>query len=206
MDAGPDLREQLLRCGIARVDALLLTHAHADHIAGLDELRAVNRMTGVALPTFGTAETLATVTGRFNYAFRPAVRGFPRPALEPVEVPAEGEIGIAGLDVRLFRQDHRVMETLGLRIGDFGYSTDLVALPEAGFRALEGVRTWVVGCFARSPHPVHAHVSLAMKWAERVGAERTVLTHMGPDLDWHWMAGNLPLGMEAAYDGMVLTA
>jgi len=204
VDAGPDLRAQLLDQGIGRVDAVLLTHSHADHVMGLDELRIMNRIMGRALPVYGTARTLADVTGRFEYAFRPATPGFFRPALEAVTVEPGQVIRLAGLDVRLFSQDHKVMETLGLRIGSFGYSTDVVEMPEAGFGALAGVRDWVVGCFQRAPHPVHAHVEKAVDWARRVGAARTVLTHMGPDLDWAWMHSALPRGVEPGFDGMVL--
>lgn len=204
VDAGPDLRAQLLDHGIGRIDAVLLTHAHADHVMGLDELRIMNRIMGKALPVYGTARTLADVTGRFEYAFRPPTPGFFRPALEPVEVKAGQVVRLAGLDVRLFSQDHKVMETLGLRIGSFGYSTDVVEMPEAGFEALAGVGDWVVGCFQRAPHPVHAHVEKALEWARRLRPKRTVLTHMGPDLDWAWMREALPAGVEAGYDGMVL--
>lgn len=204
VDAGPDLRAQLLAHGITRIDAVLLTHAHADHVMGLDELRIMNRIMGKALPVHADAATLADVMGRFEYAFRPATKGFFRPALEAVEVRAGQVVGLAGMEVRLFSQDHKVMETLGLRIGGFGYSTDVVELPEAGFEALSGVSDWVVGCFQRAPHPVHAHVEKAVAWARRIGADRTVLTHMGPDLDWAWMKSALPPGIEPGFDGMVL--
>ncbi|MFC0387914.1 MBL fold metallo-hydrolase [Muricoccus vinaceus] len=204
VDAGPDLRAQLLASGIDRVDAILLTHAHADHVMGLDELRIMNRLMGRALPVYATERTLADVTARFEYAFRPPTPGFFRPALEARTVQPGQTLDVAGMAVRLFSQDHKVMETLGLRIGRFGYSTDVVEMPEPGFAALAGVQDWVVGCFQRAPHPVHAHVDRAIGWARRVGARRTVLTHMGPDLDWAWMRATLPSGLEPGYDGMVL--
>ncbi|MFH5926275.1 MBL fold metallo-hydrolase [Roseomonas xinghualingensis] len=204
VDAGPDLRAQLLANGIGRIDAVVLTHAHADHVLGLDELRIMNRIMGRALPLYATARTLEDVGRRFDYAFRPATPGFFRPALEPQVVEPGQVVPIAGLDVRTFSQDHKVMETLGLRIGEFGYSTDVVGMPEDGFEALVGVRSWVVGCFQRQPHPVHAHVAKVIDWASRIGPERTVLTHMGPDLDWAWMRSSLPDGIEPAFDGMTL--
>ncbi|MCR0981426.1 MBL fold metallo-hydrolase [Roseomonas populi] len=204
VDAGPDLRAQLLASGIGRVDAVLLTHPHADHVLGMDELRIMNRIMGRALPLYATAETLGEVTRRFDYAFRGATPGFFRPALDAIPVRPGDTVEMAGFQVRLFRQDHKVMDTLGLRIGGFGYSTDVVEMPEAGFEALAGVRDWMVGCFQRPPHPVHAHVEKAVAWSRRIGAARTVLTHMGPDLDWDWMRENLPRGVEAGYDGMVL--
>lgn len=206
VDTGPDLREQLIAAGVRGLEAVLLTHPHADHIMGLDELRQVNRLVGAAIPLYADAATLAAVTSRFEYAFRPMVRGFPRPALLPHEVRAGETVDIGGLPVQLFRVDHRVMDVLGLRIGGFGYSTDVWAMPEDGFAALEGVELWVVGCFSRAPHPVHAHLEQVLAWRERLGRPRTVLTHMGTDLDWAWMAANLPPGVEAAHDGLVLAA
>ena len=171
---------------------------------GLDELRIMNRVMGRALPLYATARTLEDVTQRFDYAFRPATPGFFRPAMEPHVLEPGQTVPIAGLDVRTFSQDHKVMETLGLRVGSFAYSTDVVEMLDDGFEALEGVRTWVVGCFQRQPHPVHAHVDKVIDWARRIGPERTVLTHMGPDLDWGWMQSALPQGIEPAFDGMTL--
>ncbi|WP_426959860.1 MBL fold metallo-hydrolase [Muricoccus radiodurans] len=204
VDTGPDLRAQLLTAGVRRVDAILLTHAHADHIMGLDEVRQLNRIMGRALPIYATQDTLNTVTHRFDYAFRPETQGFFRPALLARPVEPGQVVDMAGLPVRIFSQDHRVMETLGLRVGGFGYSTDVVTMPDAGFAALEGVRTWMVGCFQRRPHPVHADVATVERWARRLRPNRTVLTHMGPDLDWGWMRTWLPAGLEPAHDGMVL--
>jgi phosphoribosyl 1,2-cyclic phosphate phosphodiesterase len=111
---------------------------------------------------------------------------------------------MAGFEVRVVRQDHKVMETLGFRIGRFAYCTDVVAFPEESLAALQGLDTWVVGCFGRRPHPVHAHVEMVLGWAARLRPRRTVLTHMGNDLDWAWMRANLPTGIEPGFDGLRL--
>jgi len=205
VDTSPDMRAQCLACGVRRVDAVLFTHAHADHIMGLDDVRILNRIAGRPLAAYATQQTLADLTVRFDYAFRPwSGPGFYRPVLAAREVEPGTTIEAAGMAVRLFDQDHAVTRTLGLRVGGFAYSTDAVVLDEAAFAALEGVDTWVVGCFQRTPHRTHAWLDRALDWAARVGARRTVLTHMGTDLDWSWLRGNLPSGVEPGYDGQVL--
>ncbi|MGH7040694.1 MAG: MBL fold metallo-hydrolase [Acetobacteraceae bacterium] len=205
VDTSPDLRTQLLACGIPGIDAILFTHAHADHITGLDDVRILNRIAGRPLPAFATASVLAELDARFPYAFRPwQPPGFFRPVLETRPIEAGETVQISGLPVRTFVQDHGYGLSLGLRIGAFGYSTDVVRLDRAAFDALSGVETWVVDCFGLSPHPTHAHLDLALAWAARVGARRTVLTHLGTDMDWASVARQLPANVELAFDGMVL--
>jgi phosphoribosyl 1,2-cyclic phosphate phosphodiesterase len=206
VDTGPDLRAQFLACRIPRVDAVLYTHPHADHITGIDEVRILNRLANRPLDAFATRATLDELTRRFAYAFRPwEPPGFYRPVLVAREVSAGDTIETAGHTVRLFAQDHGRIQSLGLRIGAFAYSTDLVALGEAAFEALAGVDTWVVGCFLRAgPHTTHADLPTVLRWIARVRPRRTVLTHMGTDMDWAWLAKHLPSGVEAGYDGMVL--
>lgn len=205
IDAGPDLRQQLLAAGVGQVDAVAITHTHADHVMGLDELRMVNRNRRGALDIFGTQVTLAELRSRFDYAFHPPPpQGFYRPSLTPCPI-APGQVAeMAGMRVLVLRQDHKVMETLGFRIGAFAYSTDLVAMPEESWAALAGLDTWVVGCFQRQPHPVHAHLGLIRDWVARLRPRRTVLTHMGIDLDWAWLRETLPPGIEPGHDGLVL--
>lgn len=205
VDSAPDLRTQLLACRIPSVEAVLFTHAHADHITGLDDIRVLNRIVGRPLEAYGTATTLGELTRRFEYAFSPwQPPGFFRPALVPCCVAPGDVIEIAGMRVRLFVQDHGFSQSLGLRAGGFAYSTDAVMLNEAAFEVLAGVDTWLVGCFQRGPHRTHANLDRVLDWADRVSARRTVLTHMGSDLDWSWLQANLPRGIEPAYDGLVL--
>jgi phosphoribosyl 1,2-cyclic phosphate phosphodiesterase len=205
VDTTPDLRRQLLACRIQRIDGILFTHAHADHIAGLDEVRILNRIRGQPLDAVGTAQTLAELTERFGYAFQPwKGGGFYKPALVP-RVAAPGDcVQIAGMDVTLFDQDHGFARSLGIRIGKFAYSTDVVALDEAAFAALNGIEIWLVDCFQRARHPTHASLALVSQWAARLRPRRTVLTHMGPDMDWSWLRQNLPPGLEPAFDGLVI--
>jgi phosphoribosyl 1,2-cyclic phosphate phosphodiesterase len=203
VDTAPDLRAQLLACGVRRVDAVLFTHGHADHITGLDEVRILNRIAGRPLPAIATEATLAELTQRFDYAFKPwEPPGFFRPVLVPRPASPGETVEVVGLRVRLFDQDHYTTRTLGLRIGGFGYSTDAVELDEAAFATLAGIDTWVVGCFQRRPHRTHAWLGRVLEWVERVRPRRTILTHMGTDLDWAWMQRHLPPGIEPGFDGM----
>jgi phosphoribosyl 1,2-cyclic phosphate phosphodiesterase len=206
VDTGPDLREQLLACRVPRVDAILYTHAHADHIAGLDDVRILNRICGRPLDAYATEATLAEMVRRIPYAFRPwDPPGFYRPVLVGRTVAPGETLDVAGLEIKVFNQSHGRSDTLGLRIGKFGYSTDVVALDETAFATLAGIDTWVVGCFWRQgPHNTHAHLDLVLSWSRRVGARRTVLTHMGTDMDWSWLHTNLPAGIEPGFDGMVI--
>lgn len=206
VDTGPDLRSQLLACGVPAIDAVLYTHDHADHVMGLDEIRILNRLAGRPLEAFGTERTLAILKQRFDYAFLPSTGPvFFRPAVEPARLRAGDALEMAGHQVQTFLQDHAVMDTLGLRIGDFAYSTDLVRLPERSLALLHGLDTWVVGCFQRRPHTVHANLAQVLEWVQILRPRRTVLTHMGPDLDYGWLIANLPHGVEPGHDGMVLT-
>jgi phosphoribosyl 1,2-cyclic phosphate phosphodiesterase len=206
VDTSPDMRGQLLECRVPRIDSVLFTHAHADHVLGLDDVRILNRIVDRPLDAFGTQRTLDEISGRFSYAFRPwEPPGFFRPVLAARPVVPGETISTAGMDIRVFSQSHGKVETLGLRIGPFGYSTDVVALNDTAFEVLAGVDTWVVGCYLRSgPHWTHAHLDLVLQWVDRLQPRRTVLTHMGTDMDWGWLCGNLPAGVEAGYDGMVL--
>jgi phosphoribosyl 1,2-cyclic phosphate phosphodiesterase len=185
---------------------VLFTHTHADHITGLDDVRILNRIANRPLPAYATAETLAEMTRRFGYAFKPwEPPYFYRPVFEAKLVRPGDVFDAAGASVRVFTQNHGKVETLGLRVEKFAYSTDVVALDEAAFAALEGVDTWVVDCFLRrGPHWTHADLGTVLGWVERLKPRRTVLTHMGTDMDWAWMQANLPPGIEAGYDGMVL--
>jgi phosphoribosyl 1,2-cyclic phosphate phosphodiesterase len=207
VDASPDLRDQLIDNRIPGIDAILFTHAHADHIAGIDDIRLLNRIAQRPLDAFGMQVTLDEVSRRFGYAFNPwKPPHFFRPVLVARPVEPCGVLEVAGLNIKIFRQNHGKIDSLGLRVGAFGYSTDVVALDEPAFTVLEGVDTWVVDCFLRGEtHWTHANLSTVLAWVERLRPRRTILTHMGTTMDWAWMEANLPKGIEAGFDGMVLT-
>jgi len=208
VDTSPDLRAQLLSAEVSHLDGVIYTHAHADHLHGIDDLRGINRAMARAIPVYADALTLENIERRFEYVLKPLPEWsdgyYFKPTLEPHLITAGEKIDVAGVSVATFDQDHGYSRTIGLRIGNVGYTTDLVHLPEFGFEALEGVHTWIIGVFTDREHPTHVNVENALRWVERVEPEHAVLTHLGPDLDFGALTKILPRGVEAAYDGMVI--
>lgn len=204
IDASPDLREQLLDAGTRRVDAVLLTHAHADHLHGIDDLRAVNRLMRAAIPLYGDRETLAEVRSRFGYVLDSPGRGegFYKPSLIAREI--DGPFSLGGVEIVPFEQDHGYGTTLGFRIGAMAYSTDATKLDEVAFSCLEGLDLWIVDCMRREPHPTHSHLAKTLSWIARVKPRRAVLTHMDGSLDYVELSRELPLGVEPGQDGLVI--
>ncbi|MCP9318415.1 MBL fold metallo-hydrolase [Acetobacter persici] len=207
VDTGPDIRAQLLANGISAFRSIFFTHAHADHIAGLDEVRGINRTIGQPITAYATPSVLEEVQTRFNYVFQPWTTAphFFRAVVEAQPVPLHGDVVMSGYKISLFEQNHGRIPSGGLRCGDFAYSTDTVELPEASFDVLAGVDTWIVDCFQKEPHSAHAWLERVLEWKERVQPRRLILTHLGPDMDWAWMRNTLPAGVEAAYDGLSFT-
>jgi phosphoribosyl 1,2-cyclic phosphate phosphodiesterase len=206
VDTAPEMRLQLTDNRIASIDALLFTHPHADHIAGFDEVRILNRLLGAPLPAYADARTWEELRLRFDYAFKPwQPPGFFRPVLETTTIAVGEVVNILGLDIRMIGQDHGFIPSLGLRIGSFAYCTDVVKFEPDQFAALEGVETWIVDCFTRGPpHPTHVNLDTVLAWVDVLKPKRTILTHMGIDMDYAWLRANLPAGVEPGYDGLVV--
>jgi phosphoribosyl 1,2-cyclic phosphate phosphodiesterase len=206
VDTSPDMREQLLDARVSALDAVLLTHAHADHLHGIDDLRTVNRLMGKAIPVYADAATMEEVEQRFGYIFTPinpaAKSAFYKPSLERRVI--DGPFEAAGIAVTPFVQDHGFSRTLGFRIGRFAYSTDVINLDEAAFAALAGIDTWIVDCIRYAPHVTHAHLEKTLQWIARVKPRRAILTHMDESLDYETLRRTLPPGVEPGYDGLVI--
>jgi phosphoribosyl 1,2-cyclic phosphate phosphodiesterase len=204
VDTSPDLRQQLLAADVARLEAVLFTHAHADHVNGIDDLRAVNRRIRAPLDIYGSAETIQDLRRRFDYVFegvRPG-HGYYKPVLVPHE--ATGPFTVGEIDVVPFEQDHGFSATTGFRFGPVGYSTDVVRLSETALALLEGMELWIVDCLRYEPHETHSNLETALGWIDRVKPRRTVLTHMNYTVDYDDLAARLPAGVVPAHDGMVL--
>jgi phosphoribosyl 1,2-cyclic phosphate phosphodiesterase len=204
VDASPDLRAQLLDSGTGRIDAVLFTHAHADHCHGLDELRTMAYARGGPIDAYMDRPTQEALIRRFGYAFTSShdPDGFYTPILN--DLPIEGPVEIGGVRVVPFVQQHGREVSLGYRFGGAAYSTDVTALDEAAFSALHGVKLWILDCLRDRPHPTHSHLAQSLEWIARVGPARAVLTHMNHQIDYQDLKSRCPPGIEPAYDGMVL--
>ena len=207
VDTSPDLREQALRADIHHLDGVIFTHAHADHLHGIDDLRPLNRAMKRAIDIYADRLTLDEIRRRFGYVLEPLSEGsesYYKPVLIPHEIAAGEQFHIREMPITVIGQDHGFSETLGLRFGSFAYSTDVTSLDAAAFGALDGIRLWIIGTLTEQPHPTHAHVDKALEWIERVGPERAVLSHLSTGLDYEELCAKLPGNVQPAYDGMVL--
>ena len=205
IDTPPELRLQLVAAGVDHVDATLYTHDHADHVHGIDDLRAVSVRRG-RLPVYASPEVLARLGERFPYIFDESVPrdpATPRPALERIPLTNGQEVTVAGMPVLPLECDHGGLRVFGYRLGGLGYLTDVKTVPEDVVSRLRGVRLLVLNALFDQPHPSHLSITEAIEVARAVGAPRTLLTHLTHRFTHVELAARLPEGIEPAYDGLV---
>jgi phosphoribosyl 1,2-cyclic phosphate phosphodiesterase len=210
VDTAPDLREQLLAANIGRLDAVLITHDHADQLHGMDDLRVITLNMKHRLDLWSDRRGLEGVMKKFGYCFEtPPGSDYP-PILNAHEIPepfAPFELTGPGgaVPVLGFGQSHGRIRSLGYRFGPLAYSPDVDGLDDEAFAALEGVECWIVDALRYAPHPSHAHLARTLEWIARVRPKRAILTNMHVDMDFDRLARELPPGVEPAYDGMIVT-
>jgi phosphoribosyl 1,2-cyclic phosphate phosphodiesterase len=209
VDTSPDLREQLLDADVQWLDGVLMTHEHADHCHGIDDLRALFVKKRRRLDMYMTDATAAVIRARFGYCFAtPPGSEYPPIANEHriesgTAVTIDGEGGpITALPIL---QLHGDITSLGFRIGNFAYSCDLSELPPESATALAGLEVWVVDALRYQPHPSHFSLADALAWIERLKPRRAILTNLHSDLDYEVLRAQLPPHVEPAYDGIGVT-
>jgi phosphoribosyl 1,2-cyclic phosphate phosphodiesterase len=203
VDTGPDLRAQALAFGVTRVDAILYTHGHADHVVGLDDVRRFNAMQGGTIPCYGDERTLEEIRGMFSYVFDPRTPkggGIPDITLTTID----GRFEAAGEPITPVPVYHGQRVVLGFRIGGFSYLTDCSRIPAESWSRLEGVEVVVLDALRERPHPTHFSLAESVAAAERIGARQAFFTHIAHDLGHAPTCAKLPGSMQLAYDGLIV--
>jgi phosphoribosyl 1,2-cyclic phosphate phosphodiesterase len=202
IDTAPDLRQQMLDNQITNVTAVLYTHAHADHCHGIDDLRSISWLTKKAVDIYAASDTLNELEERFGYAFRGSRDKFYKPTVTPHLI--EGDFCIGNVSIAPYFQNHGYVKSLGFRINDFAYSTDVKSMDSGAFDVLRGIKIWIVDCVREAPHPTHSHLEQTLEWIRIVKPERAYLTHMNHTMDYATIAAKLPPGVWPAYDGLAI--
>lgn len=202
LDTATEMRLQVLRSGLERVDAVLYTHFHADHVSGLDDLKAFNAVLGGPMPCFGNASTEANLRARYGFAFAgtPWIGAIPHITFDVVEEPFE----LLGLPLTPVPLQHGRIMACGWRVGDVAYLTDTNGIPPASMRLLRGLELMVIDGLRYRPHPTHFSIAEAIEVITALRPRRGLLTHLNHDVDHATLSAQLPPGVEVAYDGQVV--
>ena len=202
LDTATEMRLQVLRSGIERVDAVLYTHFHADHVGGLDDLKAFNAVLNGPLPCFGNASTEASLRERYAFAFAgtPWIGAIPHLTFRVVEEPFE----LLGLELTPIPLYHGRIMSCGWRIGDVAYLTDTNGIPPDSLELLRGLELMIVDALRYRPHPTHFSVREALEVIAALRPRRALLTHVNHDIEHATLNAELPDGVEVAYDGQVV--
>jgi len=204
IDTSTDLRLQAMTHGVDRIDAVLYTHAHADHVHGIDELRSFNWLQQGPIPCYGNRATITQLKARFGYVFSNGSGPGYKPQLIPHELEGAREIG--GVLVEPIDIVHGEDRIYGYRIGAMAYVTDCSAIPDASRVRLRGLDLLIVSAIRYDAHPTHFTLAQALAAIEDLKPRRAVLTHLSHVFDYETVNRQLPTGVELAYDGMVLSA
>jgi phosphoribosyl 1,2-cyclic phosphate phosphodiesterase len=205
IDAGPDLREQLLSARVSWLDGVFLTHDHADHAHGIDDLRQVFHVMGHPVACHASDATWRVLKQRFSYVFE-GTEFYPATCTAST---LTGPVKVGGMTITPFEQNHGNIDSTGFRIDAegkaFAYSTDVKRLDERAAAALSGLDLWIVDALRRNPHPTHSHLEQTLDWIAHYKPARAVLTHMDQSMDYRTLCAELPAGVEPGYDGLTIT-
>ena len=205
VDSGPDIRNQLLPHHITKLDAVLITHTHSDHVAGMDDLRTFFFPDRIDIPVYSSPSHCEDINTRFPYMFTQmdSSPSYFVPPLTLHHIHPSDRLEIGDIIIDVMHQDHGTTHSLGFLFnGKIGYSTDVIDMPESNFELLAGVPHWIVECLRDTPHQAHIHFEKTMAWIEQVKPERAYLTHLGLEADYQSYVAKCPEGVEPAYDGL----
>lgn len=204
IDSGPDFRYQMLRAHVNKLDAIVFTHGHKDHVAGLDDVRAYNYFQKKAMPIYATLETQTTLKREFSYVFdNPNYPGIPQ--LELITIDGDKPFNVCGVEIQPIRVKHYYMEVLAFRIGDFTYITDANYIAPEELDKVRGSNTVVLTALRHEKHPSHFTLAESIAIATDLAPEHTYFTHISHQLGLHNEVNQtLPAGMHLAYDGLEL--
>jgi phosphoribosyl 1,2-cyclic phosphate phosphodiesterase len=203
IDTGPDLRNQSLREGLTRIDAVLYTHTHADHLHGIDDLRGFCQLQRSQIPLFGSAEAMAHIKEKFGYTLREASNFWDLPVLKIN--PVSGPFEIFDQTITPIPLKHGNSEIYGYRIGDIAYLTDVSAIPERSLALLKGLKLLLLDCLRYTTHYTHINLEQSLQYASRISTEKTYLIHMTHELEYMELTTKLPDGVYVGYDGLKIT-
>jgi phosphoribosyl 1,2-cyclic phosphate phosphodiesterase len=202
IDTAPDFREQALRYGVERIDAVLYTHAHADHILGLDDLRPFNFKQKGEIPIYGSAGTLETIERTFQYVFNGEPSQSSRPKLRPSRFEDGDRLSICAIDFWPIKAFHGAGEVHGFRFGNCAYLTDHSSIPPESMERLQNLDVLFLDALRYNPHPTHQTVDQSLKTVEALNPRRAFFTHISHDLLHAAVESRLPANVRLAYDGL----
>ena len=206
IDTTPDMRSQLLDSETGRLDGVVYTHSHADHVHGIDDLRMIVFNMRARVPVWADGDTQNALLSRFGYAFIQP-EGSPYPPILDLKT-IDGAFDVDGpggpITFRPFKVGHGSIDSLGFRIGGLAYLPDVAEIYDDAWAELEGLDCWILDALRRTPHPTHAHLDRALEWIEKMAPKRAVLTNMHIDLDYATVEDETPDHITPAYDGMVI--
>jgi phosphoribosyl 1,2-cyclic phosphate phosphodiesterase len=200
IDTGPDLRQQALREGLSRVDAVLYTHTHADHLHGIDDLRAFCQIQKQQIPLYGSVETMQHIANKFPYVLREPSNFWDLPVL--AAKPVSNAFELFGTTVTPIPVKHGNSDIWGYRIGNIAYITDVSAIPDTSLTLLEGLDTLLLDCLRFKSHPTHINLEQSLEYASQINAKQTYLIHMTHEIEFKEVSQRLPSTVRLGFDGL----
>ncbi len=204
IDTGPDLRLQSLRAGLTHLDAVLYTHTHADHIHGIDDLRAFCQIQRAQIPLYGSNETVAHIQGKFGYTLREPSNFWDLPVLKANAV--DGPFDLFGQTIIPIPLKHGNSDIYGYRVGDIAYLTDVSLIPESSLLLLQGLKVLLLDCLRLTTHYTHINLEQSLEYASQIKAKSTYLIHMTHQLEYVDLSAQLPDNVFVGYDGLKVSA